>query len=444
MRSLFAKTLLTFLLANALVAAVSIALSYSLQWPHPAHVILQPLLQALGRASAGLIEAGEEPLAREISDWLRNDSGIDARLATMPRTEPTVSAPALPAPKAVGRFKLLGFEFTAPIVGRRDTYLLQAMVPAPSPRASVFSYTDLAWRAAIALGTVALVCYVFAAYLVAPVRKLQTAARTIAAGDLHARVGPAIGRRRDELGKLAHDFDRMADHIDALVTEQKQLFRHASHELRSPLARLQVAVGLLRQKHDDPLYDRIELECEALDRQIDDLLSLARLESGAQIVKRAPVDLTRLIRELASDAAFEARGRGSEAVLAVEPVEVEALVVADEGILRSALENVVRNAIAYTADRTRVELRLARAIPSAGASAPSWSFTVQDRGPGVPPEQINAVFDPFFRGRGSGVGGLGLAIAKRGIELFGGSIRAENSDGGGLLVTIRLPVAKRD
>ena len=436
MRSLFVQTLLAFLFANALAAAISLALSESLRPPHPAESTVQPVARAYGELAAALISGGQRATVARVAAELERDYGIRLQV------EPAVAAAAEQPTSGRGRGPTpFGFEFKDSIAVASQPYEFDVFVPHPRRGRRPHSHPERYAQIGLALAAFVGVCYVFSTYLVAPVKRLQAAARTIAAGQLNARVGDKVGRRRDELGKLAQDFDRMAEHVESLIAEQKQLFRHASHELRTPLARLQVAVGLARQKQDDPLFDRIELECERLDRQIDDLLALAKLEAGAQTNSPTHVDPVRLMREVAADAEFEARGRGCSTELIVASPDDSLRVLADEAILRSALENVVRNAISFTAPGTRVSMHVLADAPGAGGRA--VTIAIRDRGPGVPAEQLSSVFAPFFRGREGGVGGLGLTIAKRGIEMFGGEISAENAAEGGLAVTVRLPSAVR-
>jgi len=205
------------------------------------------------------------------------------------------------------------------------------------------------------VATSGVVCYGLARYLVAPVNKLRDATRSLSGGDLAVRVGPAVGKRRDELSDLANDFDLR---VESLVTTQRQLLSDISHELRSPLARLNVALGLARQRAGDganDALDRIEREAERLNELIGQLLVLARLEADAGAHECAPVDLERLIGEIVADADFEARsGNRSVRVVASEPVSIPG----NEGLLRSAIENIVRNAVRYTEESTAVEVSL--------------------------------------------------------------------------------------
>ncbi|MEW6490704.1 MAG: ATP-binding protein, partial [Thermodesulfobacteriota bacterium] len=289
-----------------------------------------------------------------------------------------------------------------------------------------------------ALAVVLAVSWFLARSLAAPIRELRRATRRLASGDLGARVGASLGNRTDETAELGRDFDRMAARIEELLEAQQRLLRDISHELRSPLARLGVALELARQKAGPqaaPPLDRIGREAERLNERIGQLLTLTRLEGAGELPAREEVDLAELVGEVARDADFEARARGCTVELeACEPARV----VGVPELLRRAVENVVRNAVRFTAEGTAVAIRLRQPAP-AGAH-----IEVCDRGPGLPEAALAEVFRPFYRvadarDRSSGGTGLGLAIAERAVRLHGGSIRAENRGEGGLRVTIELP-----
>ena len=299
-------------------------------------------------------------------------------------------------------------------------------------------------RLAIVTLVVGLFCFVLARHLSAPFGDLRSAAQLLAAGDLSARVGLPVARRRDEIGELARDFDAMAERLEQLVGAQRGLLRDVSHELRSPLARLEVALELARQRGGDgaaEALERIGRESRRLDELVGQLLSLARLESGAVEPDRERVDLGRLLGEVVADARFEAETSGRTVALVVgQP----ATVAGASALLRSALENVVRNAIAHAPAGTGVDV--SRAVTAAAGNGGAAVITVRDRGPGVPEAELDRVFEPFHRvsearERESGGVGLGLAITRRAVEWHGGSVAARNHPDGGLELTIRLPVA---
>src|SRR5436853_1019784 len=288
--------------------------------------------------------------------------------------------------------------------------------------------------------TAGIVCYVLARYLSSPIVKLRDATRKLAEGDLTARVGSS-SRRRDELVDLGRDFDIMAERIETLMTSQQRLLHDISHELRSPLTRLNIALELAR--HGDPseanwAMDRIERESQRLNALINQLLALARMESAATAQARTLVNLQELVSEVATDADFEAKTLGK----AVRVVRNErCFLQGDEQLLRSAIENVVRNAAMYTPEGTEVEIGLSHKDGPLNVGA---LIRVRDQGQGVPPAALVDIFRPFYRvgdarDRQTGGVGLGLSISQRAVAVHGGTITASNAAGGGLLVEITLP-----
>ncbi len=322
----------------------------------------------------------------------------------------------------------------------------------------------------IAIISSGLVCYILARYLTSPIVQLRGATQKLASGDLTARAGTPGSRRHDEMAELMRDFDRMAERLESLVNAQSRLLTDISHELRSPLARLNVALELARQRSGTEAtsaLDRIDRESNRLNELIQKLLTIARLEAGDESIEKSPVHLDQLIHEIARDAAFEAQSRHCT---------VDAIVLADcvvmgsPSLLHSAIENVVRNAIRYTDEGTKVELRLEQDenFPTAetgvvdigrkkkglhdtqrgndGARKAEAVVRVTDSGPGVPEDALDKLFRPFYRiddarGRQTGGVGLGLAITDRAVRLHGGTIRISNRPEGGLMVEIRLPLS---
>jgi signal transduction histidine kinase len=287
-----------------------------------------------------------------------------------------------------------------------------------------------------------LVCLWLARYITAPVTKLRAATRQLAAGNLNARVGSAAAKRRDELADLGRDFDHMAEQIEALMSSQRRLMTDISHELRSPLARLNVALGLA-WRHANPetegSLERIEREADRLNELIGVLLRLARLDSGVDPMNRDTVELEALVREVSADADFEAQSRNRTVrILRSVPCSI----TGTRSALRSALENVVRNAVNYTAEGTEVEVILERVRD---ASQESAVIRVRDHGDGVPEDVLENIFRPFYRvadarERSSGGTGLGLTITETVMRLHGGQVKANNSHTGGLVVELRFPL----
>jgi signal transduction histidine kinase len=284
------------------------------------------------------------------------------------------------------------------------------------------------------LGAIVLLCYLLAFNLTKHLRVLQRTVERFGQGDLSARVD---FNRRDEVGDLARSFNQMADRTQTLLSAERRLLLDISHELRSPLARLGVAVELARDGDAlarDAALNRIEREASRLNELVGELLQVTRAEGDPSSLPVEPLSLDALLDEILTDCEVEARSRGcSLEVREHGPMEVEG----DAELLRRAVENVVRNAIRYTPEQTAVEITLERLNGKA-------VIRVRDYGPGVPAESLPHLFDPFYRvesdrNRNTGGAGLGLSIARRAVELHHGRIEARNAQPG-LQVTIELPV----
>lgn len=283
--------------------------------------------------------------------------------------------------------------------------------------------------------TALLVCFALARYLSSPIQKIRRATQKLAEGELNTRVGEKVGNRRDELAELAKDFDVMAERIESLITSQQRLSRDVSHELRSPLARMNVALEIAKQKSNGdtlPILDRIELESNRLNEMISRLLTLARLETGSPEFERTEIELKPLVEQVVSDAEFEAHAIGKSVKITHAD---DCRIIGNEELVGSAVENVLRNAVRYTRDGTSVEVSLKSSNGSAIVS-------VQDHGGGVPEDELQNLFRPFYRvgearDRSSGGTGLGLAIADQAIKVHKGRIQARNV-GDGLSVEIRF------
>lgn len=298
----------------------------------------------------------------------------------------------------------------------------------------------------IAVGiTGGILCYWLARSLTRPLDQLRSAATRLSEGDLSVRVGNNLENRKDEIGDLARDFDRMAERLQALIIHERQLLRDISHELRSPLARLNIALGIARQQESTQVAEplaRIEHESERLNELIQEVLTLARLEDGIDASQRREVDLSELLARVVSDAQFEAQARGVQVELSNA---AGCRIQADPELLRRAVENVIRNAVAYTTANTNVQVALHRLESETGISA---EIVVRDHGKGIPDHALADIFRPFYRveagrDRATGGVGLGLAITDRAVRAHGGTVIARNANDtdGGLMVTIVLPTS---
>lgn len=286
-----------------------------------------------------------------------------------------------------------------------------------------------------------LVCAVVARYLTRPILRLRDAAHAIARGNLDARAGVSGSTRRDEIADLVEDFDTMAEEIRDLVDSNKRMLMGASHDLRSPISRIRVALSLASTAHEPErkeLLDRIEIELLRLNGMIEQILTVARLESGQIKPTSNTLSLNQVIGEAVEDARFEASQSNVEIVYSENWPELS--MVGEENMLRSAFENVLRNAIFYSGENGRVELSVAIEDRLARVS-------VRDNGPGVPEAALPKLFNPFYRvddarGTSTGGSGLGLSIVSLAVKAHNGAVRAQNLNLRGLEIIIELPLTE--
>lgn len=454
MRSLFLKVFLWFWLAMALVIGAFllatvlsrsgeqfprnsvtdkytsfIAQTAALTYEREGQLALASYLQRMER------ETNHRPRLFDEQGAELSGLGAQAGADEMVRRVREASAPVFRPP---GERFLVAFPALADS-GRRYVFVTEISAPFGPPPINPWSLIP---RILAVLLTAGALCYLLARYIVSPVVKLRAVTRQVSSGNFSARVGPLLGGRRDELADMGRDFDAMATRIESLMTAQRRLLGDISHELRSPLARLSVALELARRRCDPQAgatLDRIGREAESINEMIGQLLTLSSLESGTDGLRNAEIDLCRLVLDVAEDADFEARSR--ERSVRAETCEA-ATTSGVAGLLRSAIENVVRNAVRHTAEGSEVEITL----HCEGANGASEAvISVRDRGAGVPEEALDKIFRPFYRvedarDRQTGGSGLGLAIAARAMHLHGGTIKAANAPGGGLIVDMRLPL----
>lgn len=326
--------------------------------------------------------------------------------------------------------------------GAPSPWVLVAVNPRPAPLWRTLERE--AQRLVLIVVVAGLLSLLLARYLSRPLSRLREASDRIARGDLKVRVTPALAGGSAEVMAVARDFDLMAERIEDLLESQRRLLRDVSHELRSPLARLGVALELARKRagpEAEGALDRIERDSLRLGELISEILDLSRLETGTNAGEVEVVDLGALIAEVVDDVDFEAKGRGRSVTLTLDPAE-SLVTEARPELIRRAIENVLRNAARFAPEGTTVEC-MVRVLDDGGHRYAE--VTSRDHGPGVPEAELAEIFRPFYRvetarDRNTGGAGIGLAIVERAVRIHGGVVRAENADGGGLRVIMRLPL----
>lgn len=448
MRSLFFKIFASFWISTALIVGVFMATA---QRPNTSdihsavHRGLTPavlsnaeiLIKAYDSGGCPALQAGEksvEPGRMPLQLLDPNGTVLcDAKVKHF-------NIGPLPEPGSVD-FRTIGkehFAVTGVLHGKSD-YLglleLRRYEP-PLVRGPIFK------RLLLAIIISGLISAFLARYLTRPITRLRAAAQKIATGEFTARAGGGLAEQDDEVGQLVKDFDFMAERLEILIGAQQRLISDVSHELRSPLTRLKLALDLTRSDSGGelaPTLNRIERETERLSSLVGMLLTLSRLEAGEGPKESSPVQLPELLAEIVADVQIEAQSRSCSVELRPMP---DCWIEGDPELLRSAFENVVRNAIRYTEPGTTVHVSA-----ECDSSDPAHvRVLVQDHGPGVPQAELENVFKPFYRvdtsrERRTGGVGLGLAIAERAIKLHNGKITASNVKEGGFQVEITLPMA---
>lgn len=342
------------------------------------------------------------------------------------------------SPEFAVKYGLVRVAQILPGSGGRD-YIFATELPAGPRAAFGMDRAAVLLRFAVALSVSGFICYLLTLYLTGPILRLRQAAQQLAGGRLSTRAPASIERRGDELGALGRDFNTMAARIEELISRQHQLIFDISHELRSPLARLNVALDLAREgKAGDLPFDHMESDLVRLNEMIGRLLTIARVDAASVGLEMTTVNLTGLVRQVVVDAGFEAQKRNVAVNMAAPQ---HCYVRGNAELLHSAIENIVRNAVRYTDAAASVDV----SIEFGGKL--NLLLTVRDHGKGVPENDLERIFRPFYRvaearDRESGGAGLGLAIADRVIRIHGGTISAENAQPQGLKVIVEIPATE--
>lgn len=269
-----------------------------------------------------------------------------------------------------------------------------------------------------------------------PIETLRDGLKAVSKGDFDINVSKQIGKRYDEFAELGRDTDSMAEKLKQLIDAQRRLLHDVSHDLRSPLARLQLAIGLMRQKPEvtEQMLQRIEQECHRLDSLVGEVLTLARMESGVPQPKEDYIDLIELLKSLVDDAQFEAKDSGSVIQLQLDDALHEGIIIQSRGeLLLRAFDNLIRNALQHAGRGCHINIEVHQELDD------MLVIEIADNGPGVADNNLASIFQPFFRSNNNPGDGLGLAITKRAIEVHGGTISAYNRPTGGLCMHVRLP-----
>ena len=457
MHSLFVRIFVLFWIAMALIVGGSIAVTFTVAareyesrelQRRPAAIAIQAS-EVLGKGGVAALKQwlsandhaiadrelyiigpdGRDVLGRRLSDSAARRLEYFNR-ESMSEPDARNFRPQRAAPQIVGPD---GLTYTVLLVPRRPSIFGALSLPG-------ISFMILC----IALVVSAFASWWMAQHLSAPIRRIQAGARALASENLDARAGAGLRvsagfeDRKDELAVLARDFDAMADGLIANRAAVTRLLRDISHELRSPLARMRLAVGLARRPTADAQrqLDRLEREIERLDDLISRILKLARLNGTDAPIEREPFDFDEMVEEIAHDANFEGAAKGC--AISVQGT-ASASVNGNRELLRSAVENVLRNAVRYSPPGAPVEVIVER--PDGGLA-----ISIRDRGPGVPDGDVERIFEPFFRvaesrDRDTGGEGIGLAITSQVLRAHGGSAKAANRPTGGLEVRLWLPPA---
>jgi two-component system, OmpR family, sensor histidine kinase CpxA len=452
MRGLFFKVFIIFWIAQSLIFVISTTLILRHRFERPDTIFdaLHSSLRNEARDSADAFELGgcnalrEYGITHEQSIALTDTTGRD--LCTGANEQRPLADKEL-LKEITGRQVGQQYIWFVPVTsasGKQYVFLLSR----PHTLVNVHWYQDLLHFAfpqlpvAIVVGGVTTFALVL--LVTRPVVRLRKAARELAQGNLNTRVIEPTSRLRifegDEIQALVHDFNHMAERLESLVAAQQLLLRDVSHELRSPLARLSVALELAREDASPAMamhLERIERETEKLNQLIGQLLTLSSLEAIENVKNFVPVSLNQMIEKMLPDAKYEARQRESSVIVSASD---ECIILGNQELLHRAIENVVRNAIRYTNAGTEVEIKLA-SVAEQGKS--SVVLEINDHGPGIPENEINAIFRPFYRvdrarSQQTGGFGVGLAIAERAVKLHSGELRAFNRPEGGATIQMRF------
>ncbi len=433
MRGLFWKIFL-WVWATMILIVVATALysNYFLPVERIGRGEARELVNFYANATASIYNSGGE---KAVSHWLSNlKPPVTMKIRVRDNSNGTTIAKSKLG-KIPEKYWQTGPVFRIPI-WTADGHMLRFIAVFPTTRAELQQkrlYQNIV-RIIFAFLIIGIICYLLSLYLTKPLRKLQSAASAIAAGKLSTRVAEKIGSRNDAISELATEFDRMAEKIESVMNAQRSLLQNVSHELRSPLSRLQVSLDLARRNSNSKIdneLDRIELEAEKLNDLIGEILSFSRLQN-LEKPNIENIDLIALIKEIIHTVDYEF----SQLALPIKlNTNIETYPLkADKKLLARAIENILRNAYRFNPTDKPIEISITQ-------ENHHITITIRDHGPGVDDEELEQLFKPFFRGhksQGTEGYGLGLAISQQAIRLHKGTISASNTHNAGLEVLITL------
>lgn len=434
MRSIFWRILASFWLALALVAGLSLLLGRTLNqdsWILARH----PVVKDLAARWTNIYESQGAAEARRFLEGVRREHRIDVQVFD-DAGEPLVArrGTALEGPRSRhpnSPWRRLGTDYTSPASG--ETYLFLYRIP--HTELAAWHRDSLLWPLS-ALGIALVVLSLFSLLLTLaisrPLNRLRSAVHDLGRTAYQQNSLAALAARKDEFGVLAQDFNRMGERLQGLIDSQRQLLRDVSHELRSPLARLRIALALAERADEAErarLWPRLHQECDRLEALIGEILTLARLDGNPGATHA--IDLAALLARLRDDARLSAPEQQIE--LQVEPnLNLQGW----PDMLERAIDNLLRNALRFNPAEQPIEVRAER-------QQDRLCLSVRDHGPGVADEHVGQLGEPFFRAPGQTAAGhgLGLAIARRAAERHGGRLLLANHPQGGFVATLELPLA---
>ncbi|MFI4919124.1 MAG: two-component system sensor histidine kinase CpxA [Legionellales bacterium] len=451
MRSLYWKIFISFWFAIILIILSTAWVTSQIAQKSSLTAREQVFMDSYANAAVATYESGQKTallkwlnqvgISRHMSMYLLSSTGVIIGTQSAPDKVKNIAENLMKDQLSEGIFKSENLIVSHEIMSTSGTYYrLAAVSEKPISHFVQILWAGLTIRLAVAAIISGVICYLLSMYLTQPLRALGLAAKSIATGKLSTRVGHLRGHNKDEIAQLSDEFDRMAAQLETLVCSKERLLQDISHELRSPLTRLNIAIELARNKTQhlaDNEFERMEMECLRLNDLIGEILYFARLDKSTGDLHLTSVNLVDLLTQIIHDANYESGAQSPRASL---EVTAPCQLAIDARLIHRAIENIVRNALHYSPAHQKISVSL-----QCSDSNQHVYIDVKDNGPGVPEDQLEKIFNPFYRvdtsrTKKTGGYGLGLAIAARAVQLHQGEISAVNNKEGGLLVRMILPL----